>query len=215
MRHRNLVAEIVGLGLLFWTAFLFLSLFSYAAADPHVNLTVSRHYEVQNLAGLMGSHTAGLLVVGFGLGAYFWPLLCLYLGIFCFVRRIGIDWWRWLGITLLWMSAMVLFTADWAFPKAMIGEVQGGGFTGLVLTKWSQLLLRKAGSMLLWIFTLIIGLQLTFGLSWRAIGKRTGARATDQWLKYKERAQSREKSEGCHACGSRNTYGCRNGRGSR
>jgi S-DNA-T family DNA segregation ATPase FtsK/SpoIIIE len=156
---------------LFWAAFTALALVSYHPSDPSFNHAVSGASGVRNAAGLVGSHTAGLLVDFFGLGAWFWPLGFLVGGLGLMVGRLRFSWWRWAGYLLLVPACLGLFAHPGLQKGLSIGFVSGGGFFGELLYVWTRYFLRPAGAFLLWLFSMITALQLMFCVTWGEIAR--------------------------------------------
>ena len=81
--EENMHKEIIGLLWLALGIFLLVCLGSYSNTDPSFNNNLNP-IQINNLAGIFGSHSADLLYQAFGLTALLWPLGCLLLA------------WRWL-----------------------------------------------------------------------------------------------------------------------
>jgi S-DNA-T family DNA segregation ATPase FtsK/SpoIIIE len=78
--------EIYGIFLFFLVIFTLLSLVSYDAADPSL-FRAKAAGEIQNLFGYVGAHLSGLLIGLFGLGAFWFPLLLLFLSFHFFKNQ--------------------------------------------------------------------------------------------------------------------------------
>lgn len=164
-----------GLFLLFWAIFLLLSLTSFDANDPSINVVKSGALEINNKAGLFGSYTAGLLNDFFGVGAIFIPFIFGFLGIAYISTRFTMHWWRWCGFFILSLSLLTFAAAI----DLSLGDLAGGGVTGKTLYLFSNHYLSPTGSLLLWIFITLIGLQLSGNFSWINLLSRS-------WNKYKK-----------------------------
>jgi len=81
--EENMHKEILGLIWLALGIFLLVCLGSYSNTDPSFNNNLNPE-QINNLAGIFGSHIADLLYQAFGITALLWPLGCLLLA------------WRWL-----------------------------------------------------------------------------------------------------------------------
>ena len=162
---RKFGRELFGLFLLFWALLLLLSIVTFDANDPSLNHVVSGGNEVKNSAGLFGAYAAGLLNDVFGIGAFLWPALFAALGAAYVSPVYALRWWRWCGTFLL---TIVLLVTGSAFDLS-IGDICGGGMVGNSLYGNTSLYLSPVGSGLLWIFVLLIGLQLCFDISWFAL----------------------------------------------
>lgn len=126
---------------------------------------VSGVTEIRNGAGLFGSYLGGFLADVFGIAAFLWPLAFLVIGARQIIVHFETAWWRWCGLMAL---ALCLTTAGTAWELS-IGAVSGGGVVGDVIHRFAWVYLSPRGSTLVWIFLLVIGLQLSFGLSWTTL----------------------------------------------
>ncbi len=183
----------MALAFFFWAAFLFASLVSYSHLDPSFNRVVSQGHQMHNLAGIVGSYVAGLLVDLFGVAAWSWPLLSLHLAVLCLTDRVSMAWWRWLGLCLVALTLMTWGAHPGFASWLRAGDVVGGGFFGSLLYGISQTLLRPLGAGLAWGFLFLGGLQLASGISWSAALKRLRSQAVDAASKHKERSERRER----------------------
>ncbi len=190
-RSRTFIKEIAGLGFLFWAAFLFLSLVTFSLTDPSLNQVVSRNHQLQNMAGLVGAYTGGMLVEFFGLGAFAWPVFFLYLAVSCVSSRVAIAWWRWTGMVLLFVTCLTWFASPTLRGTLALGDVTGGGSFGGVVFSWSTYLLRSTGAGLVWGFVFLLGLQLTLGVTWTFFFKRVRESLMSFWQKLQENAALR------------------------
>ena len=148
-----------------------LSLATFDAADPSLNHVVSGKVQIHNHAGLFGAYAAGFLNDVFGIGAYLWPFIFAALGAAYVSPACAMHWWRWCGCFLLTICLLV-GGAAWDLS---IGDVAGGGMIGQTLHDNAALYLSPGGSTILWIFVLLVGLQLTFNFSWFNLTERMGA----------------------------------------
>ncbi len=148
-----------------------LSLATFDAADPSLNHVVSGKVQIHNHAGLFGAYAAGFLNDVFGIGAYLWPFIFAALGAAYVSPACAMHWWRWCGCFLLTICLLV-GGAAWDLA---IGDVAGGGMIGQTLHDNAALYLSPGGSTILWIFVLLVGLQLTFNFSWFNLTERMGA----------------------------------------
>ena len=191
----KLFREITGLALIFLALFLLLGLATYAPNDPSFNQVVGRGYKVQNSAGLVGAYFAGTLTEFFGLAGYLWPLGFAAAGLGCFFTRLSPAWWRWFGFLLF--GACVLGGAESAWAKAHIafGNITGGGFFGKILFDLARYYLRPMGALLVWLFTLITGVQLMAGLTWGLLFKRVYLSFLSLGFRYRERRAERRRQK--------------------
>ena len=182
--------EFVGLFFLFLSAFLFLSVLSFSPTDPSFNQAVTPGQPVQNVVGRAGSYCAGLLVEFFGMGAVFWPIYFLYLGLIRFVSRLKLSATRWLGVAGLFIAFEAWAMHPWFsnVPKDAYGLI-GGGYLGRdIITRYTMPYLRPVGTFLLWGFVTIISLQGVLGFTWTSVWSRL----LSFWQHYREGAQRRD-----------------------
>lgn len=188
---RKFGRELFGLFLLFWSLLLLLSIVTFDVNDPSLNHVVSSNATVENSAGLFGAYTAGLLNDVFGIGAYIWPLLFAALGAAYVSPVYALHWWRWCGAFLLTIVLLVIGSA-WDLA---LGDISGGGMVGNALHGNSSRYLSPVGSSLVWLFVLLIGLQLCFDISWFALAALARDEARRRWRRYRDRAQGGEAGE--------------------
>jgi len=170
--NRKIAHELGGLFLIFWGLFVLLSLVTFDPGDTSLNHVVSGKIPIQNRAGIFGAYLAGFLHDLFGIGAYIWPLVFLVMGGAMVSALFDLPWWRWCGAFLL---SLCLLVAGEAF-SLRIGDMTGGGLAGRGLFENSRRFLSPGGSGLLWFFMLLIGIQLSFKISWLAFFKHVWAR---------------------------------------
>ena len=170
MDNRKIAHELGGLFLIFWGLFVLLGLVTFDPGDPSLNHVVSGNSLIQNSAGKFGAYLAGFLHDLFGIGAYIWPLVFLVMGGATVSAMFDQPWWRWCGAFLL---SMCLLVAGEAF-SLRVGDMTGGGVAGRGLFENSLRFLSPIGSVLLWCLILLIGIQLSFRISWLALCKRFG-----------------------------------------
>ncbi|MFV0421567.1 MAG: DNA translocase FtsK [Oleidesulfovibrio sp.] len=144
---------------------LLLSLISHSQADPSFNHVTSRSKGFENWAGLTGAYASGLLADIFGLAAYLIPIALLTSAGRHYLKSGDIQWWRWVGLTLL---AMCIATFASAIPVSL-GDINGGGLLGNELYRLSTLFLGVAGSSIIWLFLFIVALQLAVGFTWATV----------------------------------------------
>nr|WP_321514321.1 DNA translocase FtsK 4TM domain-containing protein [uncultured Pseudodesulfovibrio sp.] len=163
--------EFVGLFFLFLSAFLFLSLLSFSPGDPSFNQAVTSGAAVQNVVGYAGAYCAGFLVTLFGLGALFWPIYFLYLGLTRFVSKLKLSIIRWLGVAGLFIAFEAWAMHPWftTVPQDAYGLIGSGYFGRDIITRFTLPYLRPVGSFLLWLFVTIISLQGVLGFTWTSV----------------------------------------------
>ncbi len=163
--------EVGGLALLFFCAFVGLSLATYSPQDPTFNQQVSPTLELQNAAGVVGAYLSGILVQGFGLVAWYIVPILIVSGGSLLHTRLRPYIHRWVGLFLLFLCLLGLMSSPWGRGIEAAG-IQGGGLLGSVLYSWATAYLHFAGALLLWLFLLLLGIQLTFGHTWSGAAER-------------------------------------------
>ncbi len=129
---------------------------------------VSSGGPVQNKAGLFGAYAAGFLNDVFGVAAFLWPLVFGALGAAYVSSGYALHWWRWCGFFLL--TVCLLVAGSWW--DLSLGDLSGGGMVGSALYDNARLYLSPVGSTLLWVFVLLVGLQLACNFSWFTLADR-------------------------------------------
>ena len=165
----KLVREISGLGLACFTIFLFLSLATYSSQDPSLNRAVSDLGSVHNAGGVIGAFLSGLLVDVFGLGAWAVPLLTTYATAGLIRPAWRLRWTRWPGMGVVLLSVLLLFEALSAHTVFRAGDMSGGGYVGRKLLQLSIEYLHAPGSIVVWLFLALVGLQTAFRISWSSL----------------------------------------------
>ena len=162
----RILRELTALFFIFLFVFLAVCLGTYSQQDPSFNHQVSSGFEIKNSAGVLGAYISGSLVEIFGMGAWFFPLLSLFSGLNMLFLGYSMAWYRWIGVFLVFVCATGMASQPWIKSNLETGAVNGGGLFGYMLYDFSYAYLHGPGSMLLWIFCFLAGLQLTFRFSW-------------------------------------------------
>ena len=154
--------ELIGLLLLSLGLLLLLSLASYHVQDPSLNTAAATR--PHNLIGYPGAWFADLLLQGFGIGAFVFPILLFGLA------------WKWVRSDELQAGAIKLsgtmllllsLTAAVSFsPKLTLfsGAIPIGGLLGMLLAQYLMHALNPTGAILLTITTLIVSVYLVSDL---------------------------------------------------
>jgi S-DNA-T family DNA segregation ATPase FtsK/SpoIIIE len=186
--------EIIGIILFFLLVFTLVSLVSYHPQDPSVNNATSGD-TIQNLFGLVGAHLAGMLIGLFGLGAFWVPIMLLFLSIQFFGSRDA----KLLGLAFLGGILLVLMTgALLAFRSehfVLFGNrFTSGGLIGSALQSFLSRYTNNTGAFiilsLVWLvgFILMTGFSLlNFGDRCLGLAARLGDRVKTLYLKRRER----------------------------
>jgi S-DNA-T family DNA segregation ATPase FtsK/SpoIIIE len=192
--------EIIGIILFFLVIFTLISLLSYSPADPSIN-HARMAKSIHNLFGIIGAHTAGILIGLFGLGAFWIPVLLLLISIYFFSNQpretvvpiiIG-------GILLIVTTGSLL-----AFQKSHYlifgNKFSSGGIIGMplqaVVVKYSN----PTGGIILLFLIWLIGFIMTTGFSLIRFGQRiwlgakvVGERLNTVYIKWQERRKKAHK----------------------
>ena len=162
---------------------------------------------LRNQAGVLGAWASDISYVVCGLSAWWGLVFGVRAWLSAVARLLRADlavpevvapvhwrpWWlAWLGLTLLLMASAAL---EWTRLYQFEGRVAGahaGGVLGAVLGPLSMRYLGFAGSGVLWIVTLLLGLAWALRFSWLGLAERIGA-LFDGWRV--RRAERREVAE--------------------
>ncbi len=167
MYGHRLLRELIGLLFIFCGLLMLLSLWSYSPADPSFNqaVTIQGKDSIQNAAGMFGAYLAGSMVDVFGVASFLWVFFFLAVGSGLVSHWLVLKWYRWIGYLLLFTCILTL--AD--ISDLGLHGIHGGGLAGKWLTAFSYLFFSPTGSLLLWIFTFLIAMELSFSISWLAL----------------------------------------------
>jgi DNA segregation ATPase FtsK/SpoIIIE, S-DNA-T family len=193
------INELIGLLILSLGLVLLLSLASYHVQDPSLNTAAAAR--PHNLIGYPGAWFADLLLQGFGIGAFVFPIFLFGLA------------WKWvrseeveagaikLGGTLLLLLSL---TAALSFaPRLTLfsGAIPIGGLTGMLLAHYLMHALNATGAILLTITTLIVSVYLvsTFTMSklavWFAGPLRILRMLADAWQLWRKERRARKEEK--------------------
>ncbi len=192
--------EIIGILLFFLLVFTLVSLVSYHPQDPSVNNATSGE-AIHNLFGLVGAHLAGILIGLFGLGAFWVPVLLLFLSIQFFGSRdaktLGLAFLGG-GILILMTGALLAFRSE---SYILFGHrFTSGGLIGIALQSFLARYTNSTGAFiivaLLWLvgFILMTGFSLlSFSDRCWALATRLSDRVKTAYLKRRERRLKAQK----------------------
>jgi S-DNA-T family DNA segregation ATPase FtsK/SpoIIIE len=193
------INELIGLLLLSLGVVLLLSLASYHVQDPSLNTAAATR--PRNLIGYPGAWFADLLLQGFGIGAFVFPILLFGLA------------WKWVRSDELEAGAIKLcgtlllllsLTAAVSFaPRLTLfsGAIPMGGLAGMLLAHYLMHALNPTGAILLTITTLIVSVYLvsTFTMSklavWFAGPLRILRMLADAWQLWREERRRRKEEK--------------------
>jgi S-DNA-T family DNA segregation ATPase FtsK/SpoIIIE len=193
------INELVGVLLLSLGVVLLLSLASYHVHDPSLNTAAATR--PRNLIGYPGAWFADLLLQGFGIGAFVFPILLFGLA------------WKWVRsdeveagaiklcgtlLLLLSLTAAVSFA-----PRLTLfsGAIPIGGLAGMLLAHYLMHALNATGAILLTITTLIVSVYLvsTFTMSklagWFEGPLRILGMLVDAWRLWREERRRRKQEK--------------------
>jgi S-DNA-T family DNA segregation ATPase FtsK/SpoIIIE len=172
----------VGLFSIFCGLLLVLSLMTFDSRDPWLNHTVSGVPQIRNRAGLFGAYVSGFLFDVLGLAAWVVPAFFGLAGARSILNSSLWDWWRWAGFLLL---AVCIAWAGTAREHAVAGQDvlarHGGGLLGRLVHSGLESWLGATGATLLWIFALVLGIQMLVGFSWFFLAA-SGAGTLWRWI---------------------------------
>jgi S-DNA-T family DNA segregation ATPase FtsK/SpoIIIE len=184
-----------------------LSLLTHQAADPA--WTTSGDAAVpRNWVGLVGARFSDLALFVLGFSAWWLVLIGARAWLGGLARLLRTEgsappphdphdpharprWLFWLGIALLLAASCALeFTRLYQFEPRLPGYA--GGIVGYVLGPSSMRLLGFAGSGVLWIASLVVGLSLALEFSWLQLAEALGSRLESLRERRQERIERAE-----------------------
>ncbi len=192
--------EIIGILLFFLLVFILVSLVTYHPQDPSLNNATSSHH-IENRFGLVGSYLADALIGLFGLGAFWVPLMLLFLSIQFFTSRPPLAF----GLTfagglllILTSGALLAFQQD---AYVLFGNrFSSGGWLGIHLNQMLVRYTNTTGGGIILALLWLIGFILMTGFSLMRFGDKCWAwvlKRVDQvktaYLKRKERRAKAQK----------------------
>ncbi|MBI5255668.1 MAG: DNA translocase FtsK 4TM domain-containing protein [Burkholderiales bacterium] len=177
-----------------------LALLTHHAGDPAFS-TSGTGAPLHNRAGMLGAWASDLALFLFGYSAWWLMLVCLrawLASLAQWLRGAPADvqrpprWVFWLGVLLLMAASCALeWTRLYRFDAALPGG-QAGGVLGVLVGGLSMKWLGFAGSGVLWIATLVLGLSLALRFSWARTAEALGG-----WIEGfgQRRTEARERME--------------------
>lgn len=166
--HRR-INEFVGLVLVTAALLVALSLISFDAADPSLNLSQNPGFDnpPANLIGLVGSYASDLLFQTVGYASFLFPV---FLGIYAFQwlasRTIHSIWPALAGISLLVLTLSATFALLPGLPR-IDSHIPPGGGGGQILAEWLAATLNPIGTVIVLMAAFLVSLLLatTFSLT--------------------------------------------------
>ncbi|MBT9540473.1 DNA translocase FtsK [Thiobacillus sp.] len=170
-------------------------LLTYNLADPSFS-TTGDGGEIHNLGGPFGAKVSDVLLLVFGLSAWWWVVLAAAYVIHTF-RNLdeplldkGRQRWVRLGgfLLLLLASTGVEWLRTWHWSVALPDA--HGGVLGLGIGGAAGALLGFTGGSLILLLLMALGFSLFTGVSWLSMAERTGEWAETTYLKLREAWQA-------------------------
>ncbi|MBL8352477.1 MAG: DNA translocase FtsK 4TM domain-containing protein [Burkholderiaceae bacterium] len=178
-----------------------LALATHSAADPGFS-TSGDGSPVVNKVGLAGAWASDLVLFLFGYSVWWLMLVGLRSWLATLARALrgplpaeapaAPAWWFWAGLGLLMAASCALeWTRLYRLDSVLPGG-QAGGVAGAVLGPLSMKWLGFAGSGVLWIAALVLGLSLALRFSWAGVADGLG-----RWIEslWQRQAVAREVKE--------------------
>jgi S-DNA-T family DNA segregation ATPase FtsK/SpoIIIE len=164
-------------------------LLTYDQADPGYS-TTGGHDALHNLGGPAGARVSDLLLMLFGLSAWWWVVLAMAYVIHTFRNLDEAPlaggrqrWFRLGGFGLLLLASTgVESLRTWHWAVTLPGDVHGGVLGGVVGDFASALLGFTGGSLIL-LLLMAVGFSLFTGVSWLAMAERIGEWVERGWWK--------------------------------
>jgi S-DNA-T family DNA segregation ATPase FtsK/SpoIIIE len=171
-------------------------LFTHDVADPGFS-TTGDGGALHNLGGPVGARMSDLLLMIFGVSAWWWVVLALAYVIRTFRHLDEIPqadrrqrWFRLGGFALLLFSSTgVEWLRTWHWAVALPGDVHGGVLGDYVGNAAAALLGFTGGSLIL-LLLMAVGFSLFTGVSWLGMAERTGEWLERTWWKSIQRWQT-------------------------
>jgi DNA segregation ATPase FtsK/SpoIIIE, S-DNA-T family len=195
----NLLREAKWLVLIALAAYLLLILVTFNTGDPGWSHSATAAV-TQNAGGRAGAWLADLLLYLFGVSAYWWAALCLYVVVWGY-RRLD-------GTTLIDHRPLVVAVAGFALLLVASSGLEAlrlhslpahlphapGGLIGDVVAAFVLGMLGFTGATLLLLTLVIVGFSLFTGISWLAVAELAGfalestyALALNAWDRRRDR----------------------------
>ena len=149
-------AEVIGLLVLLFAVFTFISLVSYDAHDPSWASVASPGQRTHNYGGRVGASLAEICLQVFGLGAFILPIILGYLGVKALLpRRKGGSLFRIGGSLFLLLVLGGLFSLLFQRLSWRGADIEAGGVLGTLLSSVLVRYLSQAGT-LIFLFALLM-----------------------------------------------------------
>jgi len=206
----GLVREAKWLVLIALALYLLLVFATYERADPGWSHS-GTGAPVRNAGGLVGAWLADLLLYLFGLSAYWWAALCLYVVVWGYRRLDGRPLVDRRPLALAFVGFVVLLAASAGLERLRLHSLAAalplapGGLAGDLVGGLAAAALGFTGATLALLTLAAVGLSLFTGVSWLAVSECIGAAleaahaaALGAWERRRDRRlgeQAREERE--------------------
>ena len=196
--------EIIGILLFFLVIFTLISLLSYSPGDPSIN-NAKAAGEINNLFGVFGAHTAGILIGLFGIGAFWLPILFLLMSIHFFGKHANQTIiYKAIGGMLLIITTGALLALHSNHFIIFGNSFSSGGIIGIPFTSFLVRYSNATGGIIILTLLWLIGFILTTGFSLASFYKvcrQKGAIWFDRigtliikWKERRDKAKKRSKA---------------------
>ncbi len=131
-------SDVIGIVFLSMSVLMLLALFSYDRNDLYFNKDPANS-QSSNWVGMIGANMAFGLLFAFGGAAFLLPVLCVGLGLSCWVSALAYlrKKWPWLAVFLFTCACVLdLNTARFSEIPAIRDSGSAGGFAGYALNKF-------------------------------------------------------------------------------
>jgi S-DNA-T family DNA segregation ATPase FtsK/SpoIIIE len=165
-------AEVIGLIILLFAVFTFISLLSYDAHDPSWASVTSPGQRTHNYGGTVGASLAETFLQVFGLGAFILPLILGYLGIKAILPRTKGGSLLRIGRSLFLLLVLgALFSLLFGRLSWRGADIEAGGVLGAFLSSFLVRYLSQAGTLIFLLALLMLFVLFSTELS---LGKLLG-----------------------------------------
>ncbi|MFY8118563.1 MAG: DNA translocase FtsK 4TM domain-containing protein, partial [Roseateles sp.] len=177
-----------------------LALLSHDKGDAAFSMSGGRELP-HNWVGALGAWIADLLFFAFGFSAWWLMLVSLRAWLGALARSLRADpapERNWRERVLFWGGLLLLMSASCALEWSRLysWEIRlpghAGGVLGYTLGPWGMKALGFAGSGVIWIVALVLGMALALRFSWLNMAEALGARLEQLRERSQERREIRE-----------------------
>jgi len=177
--------------------YVLLVLFTFDRADPGWSHSATAA-TVRNAGGHFGAWLADLLLYLFGVSAYWWSMLFLYVVVWGYRRLDGTPLIDRRPLIVALIGFLILITSSATIEALRLHTLQAqlplapGGLLGDVLATSLYLALGFTGATLLLICTAAVGLSLFTGVSWITVAELCGRMIEAVWRRINEILATRQ-----------------------